>query len=52
MIRVATPEESEEEPEPEQPTSALEPAPTEPSPPGNHPNPEGPIDWTSCHNNW
>ena len=39
MIRVVTPEESEEEPEPEQPTSIRL------RPPGNHPNPEGPIDW-------
>ena len=44
MIRVATQGESEEEPEPEQPVSALESAPTEPRPPGNHPNPEGLID--------
>ena len=38
MIRVVTPEESEEEPEPEQPT------PIRPRPPGNHPNPKEPID--------
>ena len=44
MIRVVTQEESEEEPEPEQPTLVPEPAPDGPRPPGNHPNPEGPVD--------
>ena len=38
MIRVVTPEESEEEPEPEQPPHIR------PRPPGNHPIPEEPID--------
>ena len=41
MIRVTTPEESEEEPEPEQSVQATETPPVRPS---NHPNPEGPID--------
>ena len=44
MIRVNTPDESEEEPDPEQPTSGTEIIPPVPRPPGNHPNPEGPID--------
>ena len=44
MIRVGTPEESEEEPEPEQPAQVTESPPIRPRPPGNHPNPEGPID--------
>ena len=43
MIRVVTPEESEEEPEPEQSAQATETPPIRPRPPGNHPNPEGPI---------
>ena len=38
MIRVNTSEESEEEPEPEQPISIGS------TPPGNHSNPEGPMD--------
>ena len=38
MIRVVTPEESEDEPEPEQPSSIR------PRPPGNHPNSEGIVD--------
>ena len=44
MIRVITQEESEEEPEPEQPAVTPEPVQTGPTPPGNHPNPEGPVD--------
>ena len=43
MIRVVTQEESEEEPDPEQPTSAPVSVPIIQRPPGNHPNPEGPI---------
>ena len=44
MIRVNTQEESEEEPDPEQPASGSEPVLIVPRPPGNHPNPEGRID--------
>ena len=44
MIRVVTPEESEEEPEPEQTAQATEPPPIRPRPPGNHPIPDEPID--------
>ena len=44
MIRVDTSEESEEEPEPEQLAQGTEPPPDRLRPPGNHPNPEGPID--------
>ena len=44
MIRLDTSEESEEEPEPEQLAQVTEPPPDRPRPPGNHPNPEGPID--------
>ena len=44
MIRLETSEESEEEPEPEQLAQAAEPPPDRPRPPGNHPNPEGPVD--------
>ena len=44
MIRVNIPDESEEEPDPEQPTSGTEILPPVPRPPWNHPNPEGPID--------
>ena len=44
MIRVITPEESEEEPDPGQPVRLVEHAPNVPRAPGNHPNPEGPID--------
>ena len=44
MIRLVTSEESEEEPEPEQSPQATEPLPDGPRPPGNHPNPERPID--------
>ena len=49
MIRVNTPEESEEEPEPEQRAQAMEPPLPEPRPPGNHPNPEGPADRVCDH---
>ena len=44
MIRVITPEESEEEPDPEQPVRVEEQAHNVPRAPGNHPNPEGQID--------
>ena len=44
MIRVNAREESEEEPEPEHLAQATESPPARPRPPGNHPNPEGPID--------
>ena len=44
MIRVNAQEESEEEPDPEQPASGPEPVLAVPRPPGNHPNPEGRID--------
>ena len=44
MIRVTTPEESEEEPEPEQLAQATETPSMGPITPSNHPNPEGPID--------
>ena len=44
MIRVITPEESEEELDPEQPVRVEEPSLHVPRAPGNHPNPEGPVD--------
>ena len=44
MIRVITPEESEEEPDPEQPVRVEEQALNVPRAPGNHPNSEGPVD--------
>ena len=44
MIRVITPEESEEEPDPEQPVQVEESSLHVPRAPGDHPNPEGPVD--------